>query len=280
MYNDFPRLDMWLAESEGCSRAAAQAFIKAGHVSVKGKTVKRSYLVEDPALLVFEKPFSVETKAIRDVFHDIQFLFEDEHYVVIEKPIGCVIHGGAHVLETTLVDTLLKLGIKLPTHMDAVRPGIVHRLDKDTEGVMVIAKTEEAYHDLVKQFQNREVDKRYYAMVKGNVMTDSGVLDQNIGPTPKSPLKFAVRTDGKPSITQFKVLKRYNTKTLMEMKPVTGRTHQIRVHLAAFGHPVLQDALYGDRGGTGQLLQAYSLGFKHLDGRQFRFVLPLSSRLH
>lgn len=273
------RLDSWVSEIYGCSRAVAKAWILSGKVRVHGAFSKPAFVVTDPDAVSVAAALEPDIPTIRAKAHDLDFLFEDDALVVINKPIDCVVHGGPNVLEQTLVDSLKARGIVLPDYPDVLRCGIVHRLDKHTEGVMVIAKTEACCRHLQRQFQDRLVEKRYYAWVKGNVLSDSGILDRPIGRHPKHPLLYWVSPDGKPSETQYEVLKRLNTKTLLDLRPITGRTHQIRVHLAAFDHPVLQDPEYGTGPGSAQLLQAYHLGFRHPDGRYFRFVLPLSKRL-
>jgi 23S rRNA pseudouridine1911/1915/1917 synthase len=216
---------------------------------------------------------------------NLHLLYEDRSILVLNKPAGLVVHPGAGHSNGTLVD-LLKEYAPLAPGSSPERPGLVHRLDKDTEGIMVVAKTDEAYHDLVTQFKERRVQKYYYAMVRGDMVNPERVLDFSIGRSKKNPLKQQIYPNssgiGKPSQTHIWVLDRFRTKTLIQAKPISGRMHQVRVHLAHIGHPVMGDPVYGPltRSATGQLLQAYSLTFSHpQSGKRLGFQVPLSKRL-
>ena len=193
---------------------------------------------------------------------------------------GLTVHGGAGISSVTLVD-LLKDYTTLPIiEGNEERPGIVHRLDRDTQGLMVIAKTKDAYESLIAQFKEHQVEKGYYCFVKGDVAQDDFVIDKPIGRQQGSQRKMRVVADhdsiGKQAISRIQVMKRYKTKTLVKVTPRTGRTHQIRVHLEWAGYPVIGDPLYGDQvNRTGQQLQAYFLRFKHPKTKCFlSFFIP------
>ncbi len=212
----------------------------------------------------------------------IKFIYEDADILIINKPIGWVVHPGTKNETETLVDWL-KTYTELAQTDQPERPGIVHRLDKDTEGLMIVAKTMPAYSGLIDQFINKKIEKKYYAMVRGNPLNDDKRIDQPIGRSRTNRIKQIVGGDhAKPATTLLHVLRRYQTKTLLELTPITGRTHQLRVHLAHIGHPVMGDILYGPKTKltSGQLLQAYSLKFAHPISQQIiQVTLPLSSRL-
>lgn len=223
-----------------------------------------------------------------DIVHD------DPEFLVLNKPEGVVVHAGAGVQTTSLVDVLLADGVPLADMGDPVRRGIIHRLDRDTDGLMVVAKTVGAYEAISAQFKARTVEKAYYAVVYGDVADDGFDLDAPMGRDRnrrymRSTSSY-VQGTLKEAFTTIQVIKRYNTKTWVRALPKTGRTHQIRVHLAAAGFPVIGDPLYMDsrrrkqkRGKerpTGQLLQSYALAFDHPSrAERMEFELPVSKRL-
>ena len=214
----------------------------------------------------------------------LDLLYEDRDILVLNKPAGLVVHPGQPT--GTLVHELLDYTNDLANSGQPDRPGIVHRLDKDTEGLMVIAKSLTAYDSLLKQFMHRQVGKKYYAVVKGVPKQPERVIDSPIGRHSTQRTKMTTNANAaahvKPAETHYKLLKNFNTKSLLEVTPVTGRTHQIRVHLAKIGHPVLGDPDYSPKKtfGKGQLLQAFYLSFKHPSkDLRFTFQLPISDRL-
>jgi len=213
---------------------------------------------------------------------DLEMLYEDSAILVLNKPPGLVVHEGDVAGEETVVSLLQAQGVSLYPQ-EGKRPGVVHRLDRYTEGVMVFAKTEEAYTGLCAQFKNRQVYKRYVAMVVGNVKNDQMTIRQPIARQRRSRNKYTVNPAGKEAHTDVTVLRRYNSKTLCKVRLHTGRTHQIRVHLHFIGHPVLGDPLYGKttrQPHTEQLLQATCLGFTHPTTQQYwYFHVPFSKRL-
>jgi 23S rRNA pseudouridine1911/1915/1917 synthase len=257
------RLDQFLAEALSLSRTDIQAKIKSGKVLVNDKLRKASYNVSvDDIITIDDVEDVVETS--EDIMTPLDFLYEDEDILIINKPVGLVVHPNDVQSTGTLTDALIRYFPGIQKVGASGRPGIVHRLDKDTSGVMVIAKTALAYDSLSAQFKLRTVKKRYIAVVHGNIMTDHFTIDNPISRHTKKRHLQLVSVDGKPSVTEVYVLKRFNTKTIIEARPLSGRTHQIRVHLQHFGNPILEDPLYGKTvGGKGQQLQAFSLSFDH-----------------
>lgn len=219
----------------------------------------------------------------------IELLYEDECIAVVNKPPGMTVHPGAGVKHGTLVNALLYKCKDLSGIGGKIRPGIVHRLDKDTSGVMVVAKNDKAHNSLVEQFKTREVKKKYIAIVEGKVKTDSGVIESEIGRHPTNRIKMSSKAKaGRVSVTKWKALERYGAATLLEAEPKTGRTHQIRVHFSESGYPILADKVYGTKKVRNdvlksaskmmgrQALHAAELGFKHpVTGELLTFKSPL-----
>jgi 23S rRNA pseudouridine1911/1915/1917 synthase len=272
------RLDAGLAEGTTYSRQQIQKWIQSGSILVNGVAAKASQRVTAADVVTL---LVVEESVVAPAGVTLDLLYEDTELMVINKPCGLVVHDGV-ATETRLTDSLLAYCPAIAAVGPANRPGIVHRLDKDTEGLMVIAKTEATLENLKAQFQDRLIEKRYYAMVRGSTPWEVYTLSAAIGKH-KSGGKMMVSEEGKPSETGFEVLSRFTTKTLLDVKPLTGRTHQIRVHLNFLGFPVLGDPLYhhsSKQYSQGQLLQAYTLGFRHpVTGDFMRFTLPQSLRL-
>jgi 23S rRNA pseudouridine1911/1915/1917 synthase len=272
------RLDVWLSEQTGRSRS----FIKTCHqneqLTVNNKKTKLSLaLKQGDKIEIFldEKP--LEYKPV-DIALDI--VFEDEHIIVINKPSGLTVHPGAGNKDNTLVNALLHYGKELSNIGGLERPGIVHRLDKDTSGLMVVAKNNEAHERMAKLFETRNIIKKYLALVHGYLPHDQGSIDAPIGRMPNNYKKMQVDyAKGKQSLTDYSVIKESNEKTLVELTLHTGRTHQIRVHLAHLGHPVVGDSVYGKAGkGKTQLLHSYSLQFNHpITGENLLFKTDLPS---
>lgn len=212
-----------------------------------------------------------------------QIVFEDEVLIVLNKPVGWTVHSAYPGQRGPFVTDWLTE--RDPVHFgmtESNRPGIVHRLDQLTEGVMVVAKTPEVLELLKDQFRNRTVDKGYYAAVRGNILSEEIVINQPMMRNPKTRHKMVVHPEGKPALSTVRVVKRLSSMTVVEVVPKTGRTHQIRVHLDFIGHPVIGDPLYRKGPGPrdGQRLQAYRLGFNHpISGEPMRFELPMSERI-
>lgn len=281
------RLDIFLAEVSGKSRGIIQSCIKNSNVRVNNKVCKKvSKLLKTDDVVTLDFIDEASDAKFLDedfVVPDIEIVYEDDFILVINKPVGIVTHIDDYYKENTLVQLIMEKGISLSKTGAPERPGVVHRLDKDTEGLILLAKTDEALAAFAEMFKNRAVDKYYYAMVRGDMPKSEYVIDRPIARHSKERIKMAVSTNlnAKEAKTIVKVLKRFNTKTLVEAKLITGRTHQIRVHLAAIGHPVLGDPLYGKKlFGKAQLLQSYKLQFEHPFLKKFMsFELPISTRL-
>ncbi len=272
------RLDQTLAAIlPDQSRAAVQRLIRAGHIRVSGLPARAAYRVRggETVEVVFPPPAPSGLLA-EDL--PIRVIHEDESVIVIDKPAGLVVHPGAGRQQGTLVNALLHHCRDLSGIGGRLRPGIVHRLDRDTSGVLVVAKNDQAHRSLAAQFKTREVRKLYEAVVWGSPRAGNGNVDRPIGRHPTARVRMAIVTSGRPARTAWRVAGRFGAVSLLEIAPETGRTHQIRVHLAAIGHPVLGDPLYGGRrpaprtdpalaaalaGYDGLALHARRLGFRH-----------------
>ena len=259
------RLDKALADLTELSRSQANEAIKAGTVLVNGKSAKAKYAVIEGDVITYELPEEevLEYKA-EDIPLDI--IYEDADVAVVNKPQGMVVHPSAGHTSGTLVNALMYHVKDLSSINGGVRPGIVHRIDKDTSGLLMIAKNDKAHNALAAELKDKKSLRKYVAIVHGNLPNDRGVIEAPIGRSDKDRKKQAVTAKGKPAVTRFTVLERFGNYTLVELQLETGRTHQIRVHMAYIGHPVAGDPLYGPRKtlkGHGQFLHAKTLGFTH-----------------
>ena len=259
------RLDKALADLTELSRSQANEAIKAGTVLVNGKSAKAKYAVIEGDVITYELPEEevLEYKA-EDIPLDI--IYEDADVAVVNKPQGMVVHPSAGHTSGTLVNALMYHVKDLSSINGVVRPGIVHRIDKDTSGLLMIAKNDKAHNALAAELKDKKSLRKYVAIVHGNLPNDRGVIEAPIGRSDKDRKKQAVTAKGKPAVTRFTVLERFGNYTLVELQLETGRTHQIRVHMAYIGHPVAGDPLYGPRKtlkGHGQFLHAKTLGFTH-----------------
>ena len=259
------RLDKALADLTELSRSQANEAIKAGPVLVNGKSAKANYAVKEGDVITYELPEEevLEYKA-EDIPLDI--IYEDADVAVVNKPQGMVVHPSAGHTSGTLVNALMYHVKDLSSINGVVRPGIVHRIDKDTSGLLMVAKNDKAHNALAAELKDKKSLRKYVAIVHGNLPNDRGVIEAPIGRSDKDRKKQAVTAKGKPAVTRFTVLERFGNYTLVELQLETGRTHQIRVHMAYIGHPVAGDPLYGPRKtlkGHGQFLHAKTLGFTH-----------------
>lgn len=241
------RLDVFLTEQMEGSRSYIQNLIKSGHVTVNDKSGKANMRLSEGLVIAVEVP---EPESIEVLPEDIpiDYLYEDEHIIIINKPRGLVVHPGAGNYSGTLVNALLYHCKDLSGINGEIRPGIVHRLDKDTSGVMMAAKNDAAHIGLAEQVKDHSAKRTYLALVQGNIVEEKGIIKAPIGRHPKDRMKMAVVFENsKDAVTHFKVLERYGYHTLVECSLETGRTHQIRVHFAHIGHPVVNDPFYGYR---------------------------------
>ena len=261
------RLDVFISDLlDNVSRSKIQADIKAGLVLVNSAKAKPSYIIKENDLIEYDSISS--EKILKPVAEDlkIDIVWEDENMAVVNKPSNMLTHPTAQEMSGTLVNALLfHFGENLSDCNGDMRRGIVHRLDRNTSGLLMIAKNNKTHDFLVSEMKEKRFEKKYLAIVKGAIEKDEFAIDSPIGRHPTQPHKQAVREDGKESLTLVKVLERFTDATLVELTLITGRTHQIRVHLASIGHPVFNDTLYGfgkmKINTEEQVLQSYKLEF-------------------
>jgi 23S rRNA pseudouridine1911/1915/1917 synthase len=263
------RIDAWLSGKVGdYSRTYIQKLVEEGSVTVNGGTVKTNYKLKegDAVKIVIPAPEKLDVCA-ENIKLDI--LYEDNDIVVVNKPRGMVVHPAAGNYTGTLVNALMEHCKGTLSDINGViRPGIVHRIDKDTSGVLVVAKNNSAHEKLSEKLKNHDIERIYLAVVEGIIREDSGKIDAPVGRHPVERKKMSVNTkNGRRAVTHFKVLERFADATLVQCKLETGRTHQIRVHMSFIGHPLIGDTVYGRKkqalGIEGQALHAKLLGFVH-----------------
>lgn len=275
------RLDAFLSDSiEGQSRSYIQKLIEQEEVSVNGRSAKSNYKLRNGDLIEIHIPDPIPLEVEAEEI-DLDIVYEDEDVVVINKPQGMVVHPAHGNYTGTIVNALLSHCDNLSGINGVMRPGIVHRIDKDTSGIIVIAKNNEAHVSLAEQLKEHSITRCYNALTEGRVKTEAGTIETLIGRNPKDRKEMAVVSrNGKRAVTHYKVLERFDSFTLIEARLETGRTHQIRVHMAHIGHPIVGDTVYGykkQRFETkGQLLHARILGFVHpRTGEYMEFEAPL-----
>lgn len=280
------RLDVFLTDVSGFSRGRVQRLLKEGAVTLStGKAAKGNLRVAegDVVSLAYEEP---ETFVLAAEDIPLSILYEDEEMIVLDKARGMVCHPAPGNMTGTLVQALLHhVGPSILDVGDAARPGIVHRLDKDTSGVMVATKTARAYEALRKEIGTHEAVRHYLALVHGNLPADSGIIRLPLGRSPKDRMKWAVEPKtGKPAVTHFRVLEQFPHYSWLDCRLETGRTHQIRVHMAHIEHPVVNDPLYGYKKDhfpiAGQALHSHTLDLHHpVTGEKMHFEAPIPADL-
>ena len=275
------RLDIYIAENfNELSRTMIKKLIESNNILVNDKSEKVSYKVQANDNISIDVPEAKETK-LKAQEIPLDIIYEDSDIIVVKKPKGMVVHPAKGNPDGTLVNAILSICKNSLSGIGGeLRPGIVHRLDKDTSGLIIVAKNDKAHINMSEQIKERNVKKTYIALVRGNVPEEEATINMPIGRSTKDRKKMAVTKNGKQAITHFKVLKRYSKYTLLEIKIETGRTHQIRVHMAEIGYPVVGDAVYSNGknefGIEGQMLHAYKLEFMHpITNKHMELTAPL-----
>ena len=257
------RLDKYIAEHTDLSRSYIQKLIHEGNILVGGRTSrpKRGVTENEKITITIPPPEPIEVKPENI---PLNIIYEDDDLLVIDKPAGLTVHPAAGNWSGTLVNAILAHCPNISGIKGSVRPGIVHRLDKDTSGLIVVAKNDAAHLSLSKQIKNRKITKRYLALVSGHLTPREGAIEGPIGRHPKDRKKMAIVTNGREARTFYRIKDYIGDNTLLELSPETGRTHQIRVHLSSIGYPVVGDTVYGGKSKSinRQFLHAYRLGFR------------------
>ena len=265
---DNVRLDIYISTKDSdLSRERVKKLIEEGNVLVNGSAKKSSYKIKLGDVIEINIP-ELKECSIEPQDIPVEVMYEDDDIIVVNKPKGMVVHPANGNPDGTLVNAIMKICKgSLSGIGGEIRPGIVHRLDKDTSGLLIVAKNDKAHINMSQQIKDRKVNKRYVALVRGTIKEDEATISMPIARSKKDRKKMAVDRDGREAITHFKVLKRYGNYTLLDIKIDTGRTHQIRVHMAEIGHPVVGDEVYSNGknefGVHGQMLHARSLEFEH-----------------
>ena len=279
------RLDFFVASVCGISRTLAQVLISQGHITANGKIQSKSYKIQKQDLICITIPPPEEIELVgQDIPLDV--VYEDPFLLVINKPKGMVVHPAPGNYTGTLVNALLYHCSNLSGINSAIRPGIVHRLDKDTSGIMIVAKNDAAHISLSQQIQSKTAVRTYLAVVRGNIKTDSGTIETQIARDKTDRKKMAVvKEGGRDAITDYEVLERFGKYTLVRCKLRTGRTHQIRVHMEYLGYPLVGDPKYSPMktpfGIKGQALHSHTLEFTHpRTGERMKFEAPLPEDMH
>lgn len=272
------RIDKYLKLNTDYSRENIIKMIKSGFILVNDKETKPSYIAQENDVITIDESFSKECDIeAEDIYFEI--LYEDDDLYVINKPSGLVVHPGNGNKNHTLVNGLMNINNNLSDLSGDTRPGIVHRIDKDTSGVMLVAKSNKCHELLVEDFKNKRVKRTYLALIKGVFPHDSATIDAPIGRDKNNRLKMCVTSiNSKKAITHLKVVKRYKKYTLVSLNLDTGRTHQIRVHMSYIGYPIYNDPIYTSKEATsfGQFLHSKEVDFVHpITGEKLHFEAPL-----
>lgn len=272
------RIDKYLSNNTSLSRTLISKMIDGEFIKVNDKKTKNNYKVKDGDKINIDETYQVEQDILPEKM-DLDIVYEDKDIMVINKPSGMVVHPGNGNYSHTLVNGLMYYTNNLSDINGDVRPGIVHRIDKDTSGLIIVAKNNKVHEILSKYFQDKSITRKYIALLKGELNTDSATIDAPIGRSDVDRKKMAVTSkNSKNAVSHLKVLKRYKGYTLVEFKLDTGRTHQIRVHANYIGHPLYNDPVYtNDKCSEfGQFLHSYSMDFKHpITGENMHFECEL-----
>lgn len=274
------RIDKYLSLMlDDKSRSYIQGVIDDGKVNVNGKIVKSNYKLKTKDVINLEIPEPIALEVVPENI-PLDILYEDKDVIVVNKPQGMVVHPAPGSYDGTMVNALLYHCKDLSGINGVIRPGIVHRIDKDTSGVLVVAKNDNAHNILAEQLKDHSMTREYYALVEGTIKEDEGTINEPLARHPKERIKISVVKDGREAITHFKVIERFKDYTLVKCILETGRTHQIRVHMAYIGHPLVGDPVYGYKKQkfklNGQMLHAKVLGFIHPSTKEYiQFESPL-----
>lgn len=280
------RIDIFVAERGELTRSASQKLLTEGGILVNRLPVRKNYKISENDVVEFELPQPCQLDALPEDI-PVEIIYEDEHLAVVNKPKGMVVHPAPGNYTGTLVNALLfHMQGRLSSINGVIRPGIVHRIDKNTSGLLMIAKTDQAHIGLAEQIKEHSFERRYEAILVGNLKDDEGTIDAPIGRHPQDRKKMAIVRDARQAITHYRVIERFHGYCHVEFILETGRTHQIRVHSKSLGHPVLGDSLYGagktkfelQNKGTieEQTLHARTVGFSHpITGEWLTFTSPL-----
>lgn len=273
------RIDKYLSEKLDYSREFIQKLISSDLILVNKKPVKASYKVEiNDNIIIHDEEYKIDTD-ILPVKMDIDIVYEDEYLMIVNKPSGLVVHPGSGNYNNTLVNGLMYYTKNLSNMGGIERPGIVHRIDKDTSGLLMIAKTNKVHEILAEDFKNKRIKREYIALLDGVFKNSSATIDAPIGRDKLNREKMAVTDlNSKHAVTHMKVLKRYESNTLVSCILETGRTHQIRVHMAYIGYPVHNDPVYNKKESDsfGQFLHSYKMSFVHpITNKEMSFMCPL-----
>lgn len=276
------RLDKYLANNTHYSRVMISKMIDAEYIKVNDKIEKASYKVRENDCIEILDGFKEEID-ITPTKMDINIVYEDEHIIIVNKPSGLVVHPGSGNYDNTLVNGLMYYTNSLSDVNGEERPGIVHRIDKDTSGLLMVAKTNEAHQILTEYFKNKDVKREYLALITGVFPHETATIDAPIGRDPKDRKKMTVTADNsKEAVTHLKVIKRYREHTLVSLKLETGRTHQIRVHMKYIGYPVFNDPVYTNKKTTefGQFLHSHKMEFVHpITKENMSFECPMPEEM-
>jgi 23S rRNA pseudouridine1911/1915/1917 synthase len=275
------RLDAYIASKcDNITRTSAERLIKSGEILVNAKEQKVAYKINEGDIITIKKSEPKEIK-LKAQNIPIDIIYEDKDIIIVNKPKGMVVHPANGNLDGTLVNAIMAIcKDSLSGIGGEIRPGIVHRLDKDTSGLLIVAKNDVAHVNMSEQIKKHEVKKTYIALVRGIIKENEATIDMPIGRSTSDRKKMSVNKKGKNAVTHIKVIKRYNKYTLIEVNIETGRTHQIRVHLSHIGYPIIGDYTYSNGknefGVEGQCLHAERLEFKHpVTGEKMKFEAPL-----